>query len=68
MDNLSKPDHPLWKILRLIVVGAILVVCCSVFYNNGFDRKDIVMIAMTLLGLGGYDQAKSVLTREQPIQ
>jgi hypothetical protein len=56
-------DSPLWKVLRLAVVGVILMVLCSTMYNNGFDRKDIVTIAVTLLGLAGFDQAKTAITK-----
>lgn len=55
-------DHPAWKILRLVVVGVVLVASCSFLYNNGFDKKDIVTIAMSLLALGGFDQLKASLT------
>jgi hypothetical protein len=63
MEKFLDPSHPFWKILRLAVVGIILVVSCSVLYKNGFDQKDIIMIAMTLLGLGGYDQVKAMVTK-----
>ena len=59
------PDHPVWKLLRLVVVCVTLVILCSVLYKNGFDKKDIVMIGTTLLALAGYDQAKSVLTNNK---
>jgi hypothetical protein len=63
--QLPPSDHQVWKILRLTVVGTIMTVLCSFLYKNGFDKKDIVLIAMTLLGLGGYDVAKMQLTKEQ---
>jgi hypothetical protein len=31
-------------------------------YRNGFDRKDIVLIASTLASLAGYDQLKARFT------
>jgi hypothetical protein len=63
MDKLSDPSHPLWKIIRLAVVGTIMIVCCSVLYKNGFSQTDIMTIAMTLLGLGGFDQLKAMVTK-----
>ena len=62
---IDSPDHPVWKILRLAVVGVVLVVSCSFLYNNGFDKKDIVTIAMSLLALGGFDQLKAALTQSK---
>jgi hypothetical protein len=63
MDKLGDPAHPLWKIIRLAVVGGILIACCSTMYRSGFDTKDIMLIATTLLGLGGFDQFKSMVTK-----
>ncbi len=63
--TLPESSHPIWKIIRLAVVGVIMAVLCSFLYKNGFDKKDIVLIAMTLLGLGGFDVAKMQLTKEQ---
>lgn len=58
-------DHPLWKIIRYAVVGIVMTVLCSTLYRSGFDQKDIVMIATTLLGLAGYDQVKAQITTRQ---
>jgi hypothetical protein len=63
--NIPPADHPVYKIIRLAVVGTIMTVLCMFLYKNGFDKKDIVLIAMTLLGLGGFDVAKMQLTKEQ---
>ena len=59
---ISHPDHPLWKIIRYGVVATTLIVLCSTMYRNGFDRKDIVLIASTLASLAGYDQLKARFT------
>ena len=56
--------HPIWKIIRLAVVGSVLTICCSWMYKNGFDKKDIVTIAVSLLTLSGFDQIKAALTKE----
>lgn len=59
---ISDPSHPLWKIIRYAVVSVTLIVLCSTMYKNGFDKKDIVLIATTLASLAGYDQIKSRMT------
>jgi hypothetical protein len=41
-----------------------MLVLCTFLYRNGFDQKDIVLIAMTLLSLAGFDVAKSKMTKE----
>jgi hypothetical protein len=63
--TLPAADHPIWKIIRLAVVGVIMAVLCSFLYKNGFDKKDIILIVMTLMGLGGFDVAKMKLTEEK---
>jgi hypothetical protein len=63
--NMPPADHPVWKTIRLLVVGFVLVICCSWLYKNGFDRKDIITIAVTILSLGGFDQLKAALTKEE---
>jgi hypothetical protein len=62
--NLPDANHPIWKLLRLVVVGVIMLVLCTFMYRNGFDQKDIVLIVTTLVGLFGYDVAKTQLTKE----
>lgn len=57
-------NHPVWKLLRYIVVGTILIVGCSTLYRSGFDPKDVVLIVTTVAGLAGYDQIKKKATEE----
>jgi len=58
------PDHPMWKILRLVVICVTLVFMCSFNYKNGFDVKDVGTIAIALLNTALFDKAKSVLTNK----
>lgn len=57
-------SHPLWRIIRYAVVGIVMIVLCSTLYRHGFDRKDIVLIATTLLSLVGFDGIKTTLTKD----
>jgi hypothetical protein len=63
MDKLSDPAHPVWKIIRLVVVGVIIGIYCATQYKNGFDAKDVGLILSALLGVGGFDQAKALVTK-----
>ena len=63
MDKLSDPAHPVWKIIRLVVVGVIIGIYCATQYKNGFDAKDVGLILSTLFGVGGFDQAKALVTK-----
>jgi hypothetical protein len=64
--NIPAADHPIWKIIRLAVVGVIMFAICwsQWLYKSEFDIKDAVFIATTLFGLAGYDVAKAKLTKE----
>ncbi len=59
---IADPSHPIWKIIRYAVVSITLIVLCATLYKNGFDKKDIVLIASTLVSLAGYDQLKARMT------
>lgn len=61
------PDssHPIWKLLRLAAVGVIMFVLCSTLYKNGFDKQDIKLILLSLIGLAGYDQIKTQITQQE---
>lgn len=50
---MPKANHPIWPIIRYAVVGTVMVIVCSTLYKNGFDKKDIVLIATTLLSWAG---------------
>ncbi len=59
------PDskHPLWKIIRLAVVGGLLLGFLALNYNR-LDSRDTMTIFGTLAGLLGFDALKAKLTSE----
>ena len=62
---LNDPAHPLWKLLRLVVL---LVACMVTFhfgYQSGLVYKDIIPIITLLLTIGGFDIAKAVVTKHE---
>lgn len=56
--GIQSPNHPVWKILMVAVVGAIMVSCMSFLYKNGFSDKDVITILGTLGGIIGVDKLK----------
>lgn len=51
--------HPLWKILRIAVVGGLLLLFLHLNYKHGLvPEKDVGTIVSVLLGLIGFDVAK----------
>ncbi len=62
--NIPAADHPVWRIVRYAVVGAVMIGLCATMYKNGFDAKDIVLITTTLASLAGFDQVKTQMTKE----
>jgi len=59
MRSLNDPQHPMWPIIRLVVVGLILGLCMAFAYSNGFDfRKDSAVLITVLGALGGVDTIK----------
>lgn len=51
--------HPLWKILRIAVVGGLLLLFLHLNYRHGLvPEKDVGTIVSVLLGLIGFDVAK----------
>lgn len=61
--KLPASSHPIWKIIRLAVVGMILLAMLALGYNR-FDERDVITILATLGGLGGFDFAKSAVTKK----
>lgn len=60
-------DHPIWKLLRLAVVGVILLGCLAFVYA-GLDQRDAITLIATLAGLGGYDLLKSKVSKPDEAQ
>jgi len=61
--TLADPSHPMWKLLRLIVVATVILIFFLTMYKSPLEMKDILLILTTLIGLGGFDQAKAMVTR-----
>lgn len=61
------PDskHAVWKLLRLVIVGGLLLGFLALNYNR-LDSRDTMTIFGTLAGLLGFDALKSKLTNEKP--
>lgn len=60
------PDakHPIWKLLRLAIVGGLLLGFLALNYNR-LDGRDTMTIFGTLAGLLGFDALKAKLTHEK---
>lgn len=66
--NYYPPNHPLWKLLRLVVVCVTLVVSLNLRYHNGWAPKDYITLINTLAVLGGYDAIKAKLAdKKRPV-
>jgi hypothetical protein len=51
--NFHDPKHPMWPLLRYVVLAVTMTVLCSTLYNNKFDPKDLILIISTLASLAG---------------
>jgi hypothetical protein len=65
MAHLTDPAHPVWKIIRLIIVGIFLLLLLQFNYNSGLEGKDLVTIFITLCGLAGFDALKKQITNHR---
>jgi len=59
-------DHPVWKLLRLVVVGVVMfgIFYSKIVYKSDIELKDYIAIFFTLCSLAGFDVAKYRLTKE----
>ena len=57
----NDPAHPVWRLLRLVVVGALLLGFLALNYNR-LDSRDTTTILGVLLGLCGFDAVKQQVT------
>lgn len=55
--QLPDASHPLWNLIRLVVVGCVLVALLK-FNYKGLDPRDVLTVLLTLAGLGGFDAIK----------
>jgi hypothetical protein len=63
-DEMKIPhaSHPIWKLIRLALVGGILLALLH-FNYKGLDARDATTILATLAALGGFDAAKGAATK-----
>lgn len=59
--QLPPSDHVVWKIVRQMVVCGFLAFMLKYNYTNGWDVKDLGTLAITLMGLGGFDAVKQAV-------
>jgi len=48
-------NHPVWSLLRLLIVGSLLMGFLTYNYNQ-VDKRDLVTLVGVLAGLAGYDK------------
>ncbi len=66
--SIHDPKHPIWPLLRTIVISGTMIGLCATLYKNGLDPKDLVLLASTLVSLAGFDVVKArVATGSQPV-
>ena len=61
MRAIDRPDHPLWKILRMLVVGGFVLASLWMFYDR-LDNRDLMTILTAMAGVLGYDLTKAKMT------
>lgn len=59
---LSNPQHPLWPIIRQIVVMVPLVLLLAMGYHNGWSASDWKTLIVPLASLGVFDTLKRFIT------
>ena len=63
---LENPKHPIWKTMRIAVVGALLIAFLHLNYRHGLvPEKDIGTVIGVLLGLIGFDVAKDKIVERR---
>ena len=61
---MTDAGHPIWAIIRLAVVGAILVAMLN-FNYNGWDARDYGTLIAVLTGSGGVELLRGVTRQKQ---
>lgn len=57
-------NHPIWKILRQLVVGGMLLAFLALGYNK-LDDRDFKTIAGVMASLAGFDILKAKVSGEK---
>lgn len=61
---MSNPSHPIWKLLRTLVVGTLLTAFLSLNYNK-MDERDITTILGIAATLLGFDFTKDRFVKSE---
>ncbi len=61
--SIPQADHPVWKLARLAIVCATMLVFFGTIYTQPIEQKDLITIFGTLAALAGYDWAKTAATK-----
>ena len=61
--TLPAADHPIWKIIRLVIVGIVMfgIFYSKIVYKSDIELKDYFTIFFTLCALAGFDVGKAKL-------
>ena len=59
-EKLADPNHPIWKLLRYLVVGIVLTILCATLYQSGYDPKDILLLIGAIGSMIGFDVGKGL--------
>ena len=60
--NVYPANHPVWKLIRLLIVGSLMLGFLALNYNR-LDARDTMTIFGTLAGLLGFDVVKAAITK-----
>lgn len=68
ITSLADARHPVWKLLRSLVVGGLALAALWLFYDR-LDSRDIGTVLTMMAGVLGFDVAKDKLAgrREDPV-
>lgn len=58
--NKSNQNHPIWRLLNIVVIAVIVIVFSYTSASN-FDETEVKMIGQIILLVGGYEAAKTFL-------
>lgn len=62
MNWFDNPNHPLWNLIRQIVVLIPLSLLLALGYQNGWTAADWKTLIVPLASLGVFDYVKKILT------
>lgn len=63
--NIPPSDHAIWKIARLAIVSATMLLFFGMIYKSPIESKDLITIFGTLAALAGFDWTKATVTKQE---